>query len=261
MMCGVDLHLAGKTAVVTGAGKGIGLAITRALAEEGATVVAGSRSVTPALAELSSVFPLAVDLASADGPGRLLELAASHGGADILINNVGATHSRPNGFLSITDDDWLETITINFLSAVRATRAALPQLLEHRGTIVTVCSVNATLPDPLVMDYSAAKGALLNFSKSLSKEFGPQGIRVNTVSPGPVETDLWLGEHGMAHSVAAATGGNPEDVAKGAAGQSVTNRFTHPEEVAALVVMLASDRAGNVTGADHIIDGGLTISL
>ncbi len=134
-------------------------------------------------------------------------------------------------------------------------------MLDHRGTIVTVCSVNATLPDPLVMDYSAAKGALLNFCKSLSKEFGPQGIRVNTVSPGPVETDLWLGEHGMAHSVAAATGGNPDDVAKGAAGQSVTNRFTHPEEVAALVVMLASDQVGNVTGADHIIDGGLTTSL
>ncbi|MEV4619681.1 SDR family oxidoreductase [Asanoa sp. NPDC049573] len=257
----MDLHLAGRTAVVTGAGKGIGLAITRALAEEGATVIAGSRTITPDLAALSSVVPMAVDLATPDGPARLLDAALAQGGADILVNNVGATHSRPDGFLSITDDDWLETITINFLTAVRATRAAIPQLLSRRGTIVTVCSVNATLPDPLVMDYSAAKGALLNFCKSLSKEYGPQGIRVNTVSPGPVETDLWLGEHGMAHSVAAATGGNPSDVQAAAAGQSVTNRFTHPDEVAALVVMLASDRAGNVTGADHIIDGGLTTSL
>ncbi|HTF09072.1 MAG TPA: SDR family oxidoreductase [Asanoa sp.] len=257
----MDLHLAGRTAVVTGAGKGIGLAITRALADEGVTVIAGSRTITPELAELSSVFPMAVDLATPDGPARLLDSAAAHGGADILVNNVGATHSRPAGFTSITDDDWLQTITINFLAAVRATRAALPQLLERRGTIVTVCSVNATLPDPLVMDYSAAKGALLNFCKSLSKEFGPQGIRVNTVSPGPVSTDLWLGENGMAHSVAAATGANPDDVQAAAAGQSVTNRFTRPDEVAALVVMLASDRAANVTGADHIIDGGLTTSL
>ena len=258
----MDLHLGGKTAVVTGAGKGIGLAVTRALVAEGAQVVAGSRTVTPELAALSSVvFPLAVDLATPEGPERLLDEAAAHGGADILINNVGATRSRPDGFASITDDDWLQTITINFLSAVRATRAALPQLLERRGTIVTVCSVNATLPDPLVMDYSAAKGALLNFCKALSKEFGPQGIRVNTVSPGPTETDLWLGDTGMAHSVGAATGQRAEEVRSAAAGQSVTNRFTHPEEVAALVVMLASDVTGNVTGADHIIDGGLTTSL
>jgi NAD(P)-dependent dehydrogenase (short-subunit alcohol dehydrogenase family) len=163
--------------------------------------------------------------------------------------------------MSITDDDWTKSLTLSFLSAVWAVRAALPQLLERRGSIVTVCSVNASLPDPLVMDYSAAKGALLNFCKSLSKEVGPRGVRVNTVSPGPVETDLWLGKGGMAQSLAAAHGGKPEDAAKQAASQSVTNRFTHPEEVADLVVMLASDRTGNMTGADHIIDGGLTTSL
>ncbi|GAA1894924.1 SDR family NAD(P)-dependent oxidoreductase [Asanoa iriomotensis] len=257
----VDLGLAGKTAVVTGAGKGIGLAVTRALAEQGAHVVAGSRTVTAELAALDRVSPFALDLATNDGVTRLMAEAANRGGVDVLVTNVGATRPRPDGFASITDDDWLETLTINFMSAVRATRAALPQLLEKRGAIVTVCSVNATLPDPLVMDYSAAKGALLNFCKALSKEVGPRGVRVNTVSPGPVETDLWLGEHGMAQSVGAATGAAPADVQAGAAAQSVTNRFTHPQEVADLVVMLASERVANMTGADHIIDGGLTTSL
>ncbi|GIF70963.1 SDR family oxidoreductase [Asanoa siamensis] len=257
----MDLELSGKCAVVTGAGKGIGLAVTRTLADQGVAVVAGSRTITPELAALAGVFPVALDLATADGPDQLLAAAAARGGADILINNVGATRPRPDGFGSITDEDWLETLTINFLAPVRATRAALPQLLEKRGSIVTVCSVNATLPDPLVMDYSAAKGALLNFCKALSKEVGPRGVRVNTVSPGPVETDLWLGAGGMAQTVAAATGAAPESVRAGAAGQSVTNRFTHPQEVADLVVMLASARVANMTGTDHVIDGGLTTSL
>ena len=260
----MDLRLTGKTAVVTGAGKGIGLAITRTLAGEGVRVIAGSRTITPELTELAStaeVFPFALDLATPDGPLQLLAEAENRGGTDILINNVGATRPRPDGFASISDDDWLQTITINFLAAVRATRAALPQLLDRRGVIVTVCSVNATLPDPLVMDYSVAKGALLNFCKALSKEVGPHGVRVNTVSPGPVETDLWLGEHGMAQSVGRATGAKPDDVKNAAAGQSATKRFTHPQEVADLVVFLASDLPGNVTGADHIIDGGLTTSL
>ena len=107
------------------------------------------------------------------------------------------------------------------------------------------------------MDYCTAKAALASFSKSLAKEVAPLGIRVNTVSPGPVATDLWLGGGGVAATVAAAAGGEPSDVAAGAAGQSPTGRFTEPAEVADLVVLLASGRAGNVTGADFVIDGGL----
>ena len=126
---------------------------------------------------------------------------------------------------------------------------------------MTVCSVNAFLPDPAVIDYSAAKAALSNFCKSLSKEVGPQGVRVNTVSPGPVATAPWLGDAGVAATVAKAAGSRPEEVARGAAAQSVTGRFTRPEEVADLVVLLASSRTGNVTGADFVIDGGLITTL
>jgi NAD(P)-dependent dehydrogenase (short-subunit alcohol dehydrogenase family) len=262
----MDLRLSDKTAIVTGASKGIGLAITRALAADGARVVAGAREFSEDDAEPNargSVHHVAVDLSTPEGPAELVERAVSTlGGLDIVINNIGAVRPRLGGFLSLTDDDWTWGLNMNFLAAVRTTRAALPHLLERKvGSIVTVCSVNASLPDPLVIDYSAAKAALLNFCKALSKEVGPKGIRVNTVSPGPVSTGLWIGAGGVAATVARAKGGTPDAVAQAAAAQSVTGRFTRPEEVADLVIFLASDRSGNVTGADFIIDGGLTSGL
>jgi NAD(P)-dependent dehydrogenase (short-subunit alcohol dehydrogenase family) len=262
----MDLHLSGKIAVVTGASKGIGLAITQALVSEGVDVVAGARGPTAELSRLQErgrVRPVYVDLTTPDGPAELVAAAVSEfGRLDLLVNNVGAVQPRTGGFLSVTDEEWIATLTINFLAAVRITRAALPHLLDHgRGTIVTVNSVNATLPDPLVIDYSAAKAALANFSKSLSKEVGPQGVRVNTVSPGPVSTGLWLGDEGVAATIAGVTGAAPGEIAKQAAAASVTGRFTRPEEVADLVLMLASDRTGNVTGTDFAIDGGLITTL
>ncbi|NMO51842.1 SDR family oxidoreductase [Actinoplanes sp. TBRC 11911] len=257
----MDLRLRGKTALVTGASRGIGLAVTSALVDEGVQVVAASRSTDGELKSLP-VDAVAVDLSTADAPGRLVnDVVARTGGIDILVNNVGFVRPRPAGFLSVTDDDWLNTLNLDLMSAVRATRAALPSLIERAGAIVTVCSVNATLPDPLVIDYSAAKAACLNFFKSLSKEVGAHGVRVNTVSPGPVATDLWLGKGGVAETVGGASGADPGEVAANAAKSMVTGRFTKPEEVADLVVFLASDRVGNLTGANIIIDGGLTESL
>lgn len=262
----MDLHLAGKVAIVTGASRGIGLAVSAALADEGALVAAGAREITEELSRLAAarqVYPVVVDLSLPDGPVRLVdEAVARFGRLDILINNVGAVRPRVGGFLSISDEDWTATLTIDLFAAIRTTRAALPHLLERSAaTIVTTCSVNAFLPDPLVMDYSAAKGALANFSKALSKEVGVKGVRVNTVSPGPVATDLWLGKDGVAATVARAGNGRPESIAQRAAEDAVTGRFSRPEEVADLVVFLASDRAGNVTGADFVIDGGMTATL
>ncbi len=258
----MDLELTDKVAVVTGAGKGIGLAVTRALADEGAHVVAGSRT-TSTLEGLDRVTGVEVDLAEPDAPDDLVQRAlADHGRLDILVNNVGAVKLRLDGFLATTDDDFAWAMDMNFFIALRATRAALPSMVANGGgAIVNVCSVNAFFqPDGGTIDYGAAKAALLNLSKSLAQEFGPRGIHVNCVSPGPVSTDLWLGEHGVAETVAAATGVDAdtarETVVAGIGGFA-TGRFTTPEEVATLVVMLASERSANVTGANYIIDGGL----
>lgn len=259
------LELEGKVAVVTGASRGIGLAVTRALTAEGVHVVVGARSGTPeldALVATGSVEAVAVDLATPSGAGDLAAAALAHGGVDILINNVGAARTRLGGFLSITDEDWTTSLTLNLMAAVRMTRAVLPSMIEAgEGAIVTTSSVNAFLPDPAVLDYSAAKAAVANFSKSLSKEVAEHNIRVNTVSPGPVSTALWLGEDGVAQSVARATGGDPDAVAHQAAADAATGRFTTPDEVADLIVFLASARTGNVTGADFTIDGGLIKTL
>ncbi|MFD7999633.1 SDR family NAD(P)-dependent oxidoreductase [Streptomyces mirabilis] len=264
---GADAGLAGRTVVVTGAGRGIGLAIVEAFLAAGSRVVAGSRERTEALdqhvkqgAELTVVE---VDLATPDGPAALVaEAVAVHGGVDVLVNNVGAVRPRVDGFLGVTDEDWEWTFTVNFMAAVRTTRAALPHLLATgAGRIVTVSSVNARLPDPLVIDYGAAKAALTNFCKALSKEVGPRGVRVNTIGPGPVETALWQGAGGVAAAVGRSRGVDPREVARGAADQSVTGRFTRPSEVADLVLYLAGPRAANITGADFVIDGGLVESL
>jgi NAD(P)-dependent dehydrogenase (short-subunit alcohol dehydrogenase family) len=180
----------------------------------------------------------------------------------VLVNNVGVAPPRPQGFLEVTDDMWATTWNLNVMAAVRATRAALPVMLAGGGgAIVNTGSVNHRLADPLVVDYSAAKAALTSFAKSLSKEFGASGIRVNTVAPGPVATDLWLGDHGVAATVSAARGLTPEQVEAGAKAGMVTGRFTRPEEVADLVVLLAGDRLGNVTGAEYVIDGGMITTL
>lgn len=258
----MDLQLTDKVAVVTGASKGIGLAVTRALVAEGAVVVAGART-TGALEGLDRVTPVAVDLAAPDGPAALVRRALDdHGRVDVLVNNVGAVRLRLDGFLGTSDEEFAWAMDMNFFAALRATRAAIPSMVaRQQGAIVNTASVNAFFqPDAGTIDYGAAKAALVNLSKSLAQEFGPQGIRVNCVSPGPVGTDLWLGDHGVAATVAAATGVDA-DAAREAVVASIggfaTGRFTTPEEVASLMVFLASSRAGNVTGANYVIDGGL----
>ena len=204
----MDLGLRGKVAVVTGASKGIGLAVVRTLAAEGMTVVAGARSAG-GLAGLDDVTAVEVDLAAPGGPEQLVARAVeAHGRVDVLVNNVGGVKLRTEGFLSLGDADFEASLQLNFFSALRATRAAVADMLPRgEGTIVSVASVNAFFhPDGLVIDYGAAKAAWLNASKALSQELGPQGIRINSVSPGPVTTDLWMGEDGVAATVGRATG-------------------------------------------------------
>jgi len=262
----MDLELSGKVAVVTAASKGIGLAIVKALVAEGAHVVAGARSIA-SLAGMARVTPLAVDLGSAEGPALLVAKAIEqHGRVDVLVNNMGGVRLRLGGFLGTSDEEFAWALQMNFFSALRATRAAVTQMLtQGGGAIVNVASVNAFFqPDGGTVDYGAAKAALVNLTKSLSQEFGPRGIRINDVSPGPVSTDLWLGEDGVAQTVGKAMGIDA-DAARAkviaSIGGFATGRFTTPEEVATLVVMLASPRTANVTGSNYVIDGGLIKTL
>jgi NAD(P)-dependent dehydrogenase (short-subunit alcohol dehydrogenase family) len=259
----MDLELHDKVAVVTGASRGIGLAVVHLLAAEGAKVVAGARTIDT-LRGLDRVSPLEVDLVEPGGSERLVgEAVARHGRVDVLVNNVGGVRLRLGGFLEITDADFERSLQLNFFAALRTTRAVVREMVKHgAGAIVNVASVNAFFhPDGLVIDYGAAKAALLNVAKALSQELGPKGIRINSVSPGPVATDLWLGADGVAATVADATGAEPDSVRNPVIASIPTGRFTTPEEVAALVAMLASPRTANVTGSNYLIDGGLVKTM
>ncbi|MER7836587.1 SDR family oxidoreductase [Streptomyces sp. NPDC096040] len=251
-------ELQDRTAVVTGASKGIGLAVAEALVAAGAEVIAAARTSSPgldALAKAGGARWVGVDLTGPDSAERLADAAGRR--IDVLVNNVGAAPARPDGFLEVSDAEWRRTFEVNFFATLAVTRAVLPRMLEAgRGSIVNIGSVNAELPDPLVVDYSAAKAALVNFSKALSKEFGPRGVRVNSVSPGPVETDLWLGGGGVADTVSASSGLRPDEVMAQAAAATASGRFSRPSEIADLVVFLAGDRAANIVGSDVRIDGG-----
>lgn len=255
----MDLELTDKVAVVTGANKGIGLAITTALVAEGAYVVAGSLS-TENLDALDRVTAVPVDLLDVDGPASLVQKAIdTHGRLDVLVNNVGAVRIRVDGFLATSDEEFDWALKMDFFTGLRATRAALGPMLEQgSGSIVNIASVNSFFqPDAATVDYGVAKAAVVNLSQSLSQEFGPKGIRVNCVSPGQVSTDLWLGEQGVAETFAKATGVDADTIRESATAAIATGRFTTPQEVATLVTMLASDRTANVTGVNYVIDGGL----
>jgi NAD(P)-dependent dehydrogenase (short-subunit alcohol dehydrogenase family) len=248
------IDLSGKKAVVTGAGHGIGLTVVQALAAAGADVFGGARTLSPALAA-ATPHSTAVDLATAEGPRLLVDQAlAKFGAVDILVNNVGGGVKWAAGFLDTDDETWQQTFELNLFSTIRTTRAALPSLIERKGAVIIIGSVNAKLADPHLAHYSAAKAALINLGKSLSAEFSPLGVRVNTISPGPVRTRLWTRPE-----IARQAGMSPEEfiaTVPKMAGLS-TGKMIEPGEVAALVVLLASGEVPSVTGSDYVIDAGM----
>ncbi|KJS59726.1 SDR family oxidoreductase [Streptomyces rubellomurinus] len=257
----MDLGINGRTALVTGASRGIGLAIARTLAAEGVRVVGAARTVTPELAEVAAAA-VSVDLSTRDGARSVVEQAlAAVGGIDFLVNNVGAGDPDSmsiGGFLDGDDEQWQAIFDLNLFSAMWTTKAALPSLLERRGAIVNISSINARMPAGAPVGYAEAKAALTQFGKRLSEELAPRGVRVNTVSPGLTVSPQWTDPDRLGGKVAAASGVGHGDLLAALPGQFgvASGRFTEPEEVADLVAFLLSERAANIHGADHVIDGG-----
>jgi NAD(P)-dependent dehydrogenase (short-subunit alcohol dehydrogenase family) len=263
----MDLDLEGRVAVITGGSKGIGLAITRTLLEEGAKVVVASRTRSEELDSLSGdLVHVPADLMEPGAPAAVVAMAVEKfGGIDVLVNNAGGpppdTTLPRFGFLDLTDGDWREMIEFNLISAVRACRAAIPHMIERGGgAIVNVSSVHGRQPSAVNVDYGAAKAAMINLTKALSEEFGPQGIRVNGVCPGPVLTPWWTDEGGAADVLAAQTGSDRHSVITTIAPEMMglaTGRLLEPDEIAATVALLASPRSASTTGAEVVVDAGM----
>ena len=259
----MNLELEGKTAIVTGASKGMGLATVRALTGEGVTVVGASRTVTPELAE-TGAYTVTADLSASDAPSRVVSeaLVRLGGTLDVLVNNVGGGDSGPPGagFLDVDEASWQSTFELNLFAAVRMTRAALPALLQARGAIINVSSDAAHRPATAPLAYGAAKAALNAFGKGISEEFGPQGVRVNTISPGATRTSLWEGEQSFGADVAAAMGVSQGQMIEAMPAQMgmLTGRLIQPEEIADAIVYLASPLASSVHGANWVIDAGVS---
>jgi NAD(P)-dependent dehydrogenase (short-subunit alcohol dehydrogenase family) len=258
----MDLQLDGKAAIVTGGSRGIGLAVVRNLLDEGMRVVTGSRSVTAELARTEAI-PVEVDLTTPDGGDYLVGRAlAELGGIDLVVNNVGVGNTDDvvqgalKNLIELPDSAWQHTFDLHFYSALRVSRAALPGLIERRGTIVNVSSAGARLVNAGPFDYNVSKAALNALTKVIAEQFGPQGVRAITVAPGPVKTQVWTDPDGLVARLAMAQGVDHEIFSEQLLQMvgSSTERISTPEEVARLIAFAASP--SNINGAELLIDGG-----
>ena len=243
----MDLGLEGKRCLVTGSTGGIGLEVTRQLLAEGARVVTCGRRPAPGVGEADHVI---ADLASVGEPERAVaSTVEALGGLDVLVNNVGL--ARIARFEDVPDDEWDAYWRLNVMSYVRATRAALPHLLEGGGAIVNVSSTAGKRPSTGMPHYSVTKAAVLSLSRLIADLYAGQGVRSNAVTPGPTETDAWLGQGGLAEQQ-----GNREEVLARVRSGRPLGRMARAEEIASVVVFLCSERASYVTGAAWSADGG-----
>ena len=251
------LQIRGKRALVTGGTKGIGQAVVTALREAGAIVLTTARSRSAEAA--GSDHFVAADVSTAEGAERVANVVLDRmGGVDILVHVVGGSSAPAGGFAVLDDGEWSKALDQNLMSAVRLDRVLVPLMVQQgAGVVIHISSIQRQLPLPeSTTAYAAAKAALSTYSKSLSKEVSPKGVRVLRVSPGWVETDAAVA---LATTLAEQAGtdyeGGKQIIMKSLGGIPL-GRPAKPEEVADLVAFLASPRAGAITGTEHVIDGG-----
>jgi NAD(P)-dependent dehydrogenase (short-subunit alcohol dehydrogenase family) len=260
----MDLGLRDKICIVTGSTGGIGLETARQLASEGARVVVSGRNperVERARREANAAFGIACDLSEPGAPEALVsETVAALGGLDCLVNNLGLAYQR--SFEELTDTDWDELWQLNVMSCVRAIRAAVPRLRERGGgAIVNVSSSAGKRPSTSMPNYSVMKAAQLSLSRLVADLYSRERIRCNAVTPGPTGTEAWLGEGGLADQQAARTGKTHDEVLDAVAKGRPLGRMAEPEEIAAVIVFLCSERASYVTGAAWSADGGTVATI
>lgn len=250
-------ELSGKIALVTGGTKGAGRAIAERLLQAGATVIITARNAPEK--ENDSLHFIAADLSKAEGSQKVVdEVLSTYGRLDILVNNLGSSETPAGGFAALTDENWESTLKANLLAPVRLDRGFLPQMIDRKnGVIIHIASIQGKLPlYDSTLPYAAAKAGLINYSKSLSNEVTPKGVRVLTVSPGWINTSAsvaWLGE------IARNANSTVEEAQQGvmdALGGIPYGRPAEPEEVAEFVGFLVSPRARYLTGTNYVIDGG-----
>lgn len=250
-------ELSGKIALVTGGTKGAGKAIAERLSNAGATVFISARNVPEKPSE--KLHFISADLSTTTGTQKVVEaVLAKYNRLDILINNLGGSETKGGGFALLTDEEWEHTIQTNLLAPVRLDRGFLPKMIEHKsGVIIHIASIQGKLPlYDSTLPYASAKAGLINYSKSLSNEVSPKGVRVLTVSPGWIMT---TSSERMMERIAESSNSTTEQATKSvmdALGGIPIGRPAKPEEVAELVGFLVSPRANYLTGTEIVIDGG-----
>jgi 3-oxoacyl-[acyl-carrier protein] reductase/bacilysin biosynthesis oxidoreductase BacG len=261
----MQIDLSGKTAIVTGGSAGIGLACATTLYREGVNVViAANVGLEEAVGSIrssagdgvkSEVVPVTVDLSQPDGAASVVRTAEERfGGVDILVNCAGA--ARAGAFLDLSDQDFLDAWTLKSLGYIRMVKAVVPGMMKQKdGRIINIVGAAARTPPPTFLAGSTANAVLLNFTRGLSKELAPHGIRINAISPAATETER---AKRLAKETAEAKGTSVEAVMAESTKSIPIGRMIQPAEIASLVAFLVSDLAAAVTGADILIDGGQT---